>query len=208
MVLPVLDGRDLPLGEVEHFGRDDLGLLRHSAAGNGEQQGRQQQRWATREDASVSHGDSSGSAHSGTCPACPDRQPGRSEGPPARVRMSGVARGTTARARPGRAPSPRSGAGGFEWLFWDYPARSISPDTDRDLLVRRVTAEGGWSEMSLLRSRVGDQAIRDVIERTEARGLSPQRIRFWQLILGLPARRADAWVRRGRDSAWARRARR
>jgi hypothetical protein len=105
-------------------------------------------------------------------------------------------------------PSRRSGSGGFGRLFWDYPAGAISPEADRDLLVRRVTAEGGWREMSLLRSRVGDQAIRDVIERTEARGLSPQRIRFWRLVLGLPARRADAWVRLARESTWARRARR
>jgi hypothetical protein len=34
-----------------------------------------------------------------------------------------------------------------------------------------------WREMSLLRSRVGDEAIRAVIERTDASGLSPQRIR-------------------------------
>jgi hypothetical protein len=119
-----------------------------------------------------------------------------------------VGRGTTARARPRRATSRRPDASGFDRLFWDYPARSISPDADEDLLVRRVAAEGGWREMSLLRSRIGDQAIRDVIERTEARGLSPQRIRFWQLVLGLPARRADAWVRRARESTWARRARR
>jgi hypothetical protein len=118
-----------------------------------------------------------------------------------------VGRGTSARARPGRASS-RRGAFGFERLFWDYPARSISLDADRELVVRRVTAEGGWREMSLLRSRVGDQAIRDVIERTNARGLSPQRVRFWQLVLGLPARRADAWVRRARESTWALRARR
>ena len=37
-------------------------------------------------------------------------------------------------------------------------------------MIRRVTAEGGWREMSLLRSRIGDQAIRDVIESTEAGG--------------------------------------
>jgi hypothetical protein len=119
-----------------------------------------------------------------------------------------VGRATTARARPGRARSRHPEAGGFERLFWDYAARSIRPDADQDLVVRRVTAEGGWHEMSLLRSHIGDQAIRDVIERTEARGLSPQRIRFWQLVLGLPARRADAWVRRARESTWARRARR
>jgi hypothetical protein len=117
-----------------------------------------------------------------------------------------VGRQKTTRARPRRAPSRRSGTGDFDRLFWDYPARSISPEADKDLVVRRVAAEGGWREMSLLRSRVGDQAIRDVIERTEARGLSPQRIRFWQLLLGLPARRADAWVRRERESTWARRA--
>jgi hypothetical protein len=97
--------------------------------------------------------------------------------------------------------------GDFDRLFWDYPAGSIDPGRDRDLVIRRVTAEGGWREMSLLRSRVGDEAIRNVIERTEARGLSPQRIRFWQLLLGLPARKADAWVRRERGSTWARRAR-
>jgi hypothetical protein len=119
-----------------------------------------------------------------------------------------VERRTTARAQPRRAASRRSGASDFGRLFWEYPARSINPDADLDLLVRRVTGEGGWREMSLLRSRVGDQAIRDVIERTEARGLSPQRIRFWQLVLGLPARRADAWVRRAQESTWARRARR
>jgi hypothetical protein len=105
-------------------------------------------------------------------------------------------------------PSRRSGASGFERLFWDYPAGSVGPGADRDLVVRRVTAEGGWREMKLLRSRVGDRAIRDVIERTDARGLSPQRIRFWQLVLGLPARKADAWVRRARGSTWARRVRR
>jgi hypothetical protein len=110
--------------------------------------------------------------------------------------------------RPRRAPSRRSDACGFDRLFWDYPAGSIRPDLEGDQVVRRVAAEGGWLEMSLLRSRIGDQAIRDVIERTEARGLSPQRIRFWQLLLGLPARMADAWVRRERESTWARRARR
>jgi hypothetical protein len=118
-----------------------------------------------------------------------------------------VGRGTTARARPRGAPR-RSGVDGFDRLFWDYPARSIHPDADRFLVIRRVTAEGGWREMRRLRSRFGDQGIRDVIERTEARGLSPQRIRFWQLVLGLPARRADAWVKRERQSTWARRARR
>jgi hypothetical protein len=88
-------------------------------------------------------------------------------------------------------------------LFWDHPGQVLDLDGDLELVVRRITAEGGLREMSLLRSRVGDRAIRDVIERTAARGLSPQRIRFWQLVLRLPARRADAWVSAARASTWA-----
>jgi hypothetical protein len=73
------------------------------------------------------------------------------------------------------------------------------------MIVRRVCSEGGLRAIRLLRSRVGDEAIREVILRTEARGLSPQRIRFWQLLLDLPARQADTWVRRARSGDWARR---
>jgi hypothetical protein len=76
------------------------------------------------------------------------------------------------------------------------------------LIVRRVATDGGLSEIRMLRSRVGDEAIREVILRTDARGMSPQRIRFWQLLLGVPARRADTWVRAARSGSWARRARR
>ena len=74
--------------------------------------------------------------------------------------------------------------------------------------MRRVATDGGLREIRVLRSRLGDEAIRDVILRTEARGLSPQRIRFWQLLLHVPARRADTWVRAARTGTWARRARR
>ncbi|MGE5125300.1 MAG: hypothetical protein ACM3PV_03345 [Betaproteobacteria bacterium] len=69
--------------------------------------------------------------------------------------------------------------------------------------MSRVAGEGGLREMRLLRARVDDAVIRYVIERTSARGLSPQRIRFWQLLLGLPSRQADAWVRAARASRWA-----
>jgi hypothetical protein len=88
-------------------------------------------------------------------------------------------------------------------LFWDYRARDLRLDRDAALIVRRVLAEGGWSEIRVLRARLGDDAIRAVLLSSGARGLSPARIRFWQLVLGLPARRADAWVRAARAGSWA-----
>jgi hypothetical protein len=93
-------------------------------------------------------------------------------------------------------------------LFWDHPVHELDLGRDRDLIVRRVATEGGLREIRMLRSRVGDEVIREVILRTGARGLSPQRIRFWQLLLDVPAGRADSWVRVARSGTWARRARR
>lgn len=80
-------------------------------------------------------------------------------------------------------------------LFWDYPGRRLSLDRDRRLVLRRVLTVGGWREARFLRARLGDEVIRDFLLTSEARGLSPSRIRFWQLILGLPKRRTNAWVR-------------
>lgn len=102
--------------------------------------------------------------------------------------------------RPGLARRPVPSA--LRHLFWDFPGKALSLDGDRELVVRRVAGEGGLREMRWLRTRIGDAAIRQVIQRTQARGLSPQRIRFWQLLLGLPAPRADAWVRAARSSTW------
>ncbi len=88
-------------------------------------------------------------------------------------------------------------------LLWDYRGRRLRLDRDRDLLVRRVLAEGGWNEFRTLRSRLTDEVIRQVLVDSEARGLSPARIRFWQLVLDIPARQANAWVRAARAGTWA-----
>jgi hypothetical protein len=117
-----------------------------------------------------------------------------------------VARVSASRTKSKLGRPPRRLPAGLARLFWDYPGQALSLDTDRELVVRRVAGEGGLREMQLLRARVGDAFIRDVIERTSAVGLSPQRIRFWQLLLRLPARQADAWVRVARASSWAGRA--
>jgi hypothetical protein len=92
-------------------------------------------------------------------------------------------------------------------LFWDYPERRLSLARDRELIIRRILAEGGLRHMRFIRRRVGDEAIRDVLVSSQARGLSPQRIRFWQLLLDVPAGLANAWVRSARAGTWARRQR-
>lgn len=87
-------------------------------------------------------------------------------------------------------------------LFWDLDAGRLTWDRDRDLVVGRVLARGGLKEGQILRRRLGDPTLREWVIRNEARGLSPARVRFWELVLALPRARADAWVRSARATVW------
>lgn len=90
-------------------------------------------------------------------------------------------------------------------LFWDLPAHRLNLARDRDLVISRVLTRGGWRDASILRRRMGDEGLREWMLRTDARGLSPAQVRFWELILDLPGKQADRWVRSARASAWERR---
>jgi len=58
-----------------------------------------------------------------------------------------------------------------------------------------------------LRSCLGDRALRDWIERRQGRGLSPQQLRFWELILGLPHRQVNVWLAAEGRKIWEKRVR-
>ena len=92
-------------------------------------------------------------------------------------------------------------------LFWDHDVGTLRFDHDRDLIVGRVLREGGWEHARVLRARLGEEAIREWIVSHEARGMAPSRIRFWELLLKLPTKKADAWVQAARRSVWHGRAR-
>jgi hypothetical protein len=90
-------------------------------------------------------------------------------------------------------------------LFWEYDFSRLRWRRDADLILDRVLSQGGSAQLRLVRRRFGDEGIRDWILRHEARGLSPQQIRFWELVLKLPRAKADAWVRAARSGTWHRR---
>lgn len=90
-------------------------------------------------------------------------------------------------------------------LFWDYDFRELRWDTDRDLVVARVLASGDWRAARWLRRRTGPAALREWIEAREGRGLDARTLRFWALLLDLPRRRVDAWLRAREPDLWERR---
>jgi hypothetical protein len=91
-------------------------------------------------------------------------------------------------------------------LFWDLEPRSLRLDRDQGMIIGRVLASGPWETVQWLRSVLGDEAIRGWIEEHEGRSLSPPQLRYWQVMLGIPRRVVDAWLRSPGRQVWDRRA--
>lgn len=91
-------------------------------------------------------------------------------------------------------------------LFWDCDFGSLDLAEHLSFVIRRILDRGDWNAITWLRGAVGDAAIRNWFLATDGGGLDPRRLRFWGLILDLPAPQVDEWVRRAKASPWHERA--
>ena len=96
--------------------------------------------------------------------------------------------------------------GMLQELFWDYNLETLSWENDRDLIIARVLTSGDWDAVAWLRSRLEDRTLREWMERHHGKGLSPRQLRFWELILGLPHREVNTWLRAEGRTIWEKRA--
>lgn len=90
-------------------------------------------------------------------------------------------------------------------LFWDYDFRHLEWDKDRDLIISRILDRGGLSALKCLRANISDEELREWILLRSGAGISPQRLRFWEIILKLPHRKVNAWLKSDRRAIWDRR---
>jgi hypothetical protein len=90
-------------------------------------------------------------------------------------------------------------------FFWDYDFDNLCWEDDRELIIKRVLTSGDWHAVAWLRAHVRDHTLREWIERHQGDGLSPQQLRFWELVLGLPHRQVNAWLSAERRKVWERR---
>jgi len=90
-------------------------------------------------------------------------------------------------------------------FFWDYPFAELTWKNDRELIVRRVLTEGSWDAIVWLWKKMGNDALRQWILDKNGKGLSPRQLRFWELMLDLPHRKTNQWVRQAQESPWGKR---
>ena len=99
----------------------------------------------------------------------------------------------------GGTPLPRD----MRRFFWDCAFARLRWETDRDFVIGRLMERGDWPAMQWLRRTAGDAELRRWLEARRGRGLSPRRLRYWQLVLDLPHRRVSAWIEAQRNLPWA-----
>lgn len=90
-------------------------------------------------------------------------------------------------------------------LFWDCDPATVSLTKHRSFVIGRILDHGDWNAVSWLRKEIGDEAIRDWLEQKQGGQLGPRKLRFWELILGLPDEMVEVWISRRRSSSWERR---
>ena len=90
-------------------------------------------------------------------------------------------------------------------LFWDCDFERLRWEEHRDFIIGRVLISGDWNTIGWLRRRIGDEGLRSWICRHRGRGLSPQQLRFWELILELNKADVDHWLAAQKANPWTRR---
>ncbi len=90
-------------------------------------------------------------------------------------------------------PGPAAGIP-FPELFWDCEPEAVDVAGHADFVAGRLMESGGLDAIRWLRSTYGDAALADYLRRTRGRALGRARLRFWQVILGVPEHLVDQWL--------------
>jgi hypothetical protein len=86
--------------------------------------------------------------------------------------------------------------------FWDYAFDDLDFSIHREFIIGRILSEGDWDAVCWLRRSVGNPELRAWIESRQGRGLSPQQLRYWELILDLPTAKVDGWLAERKNAGW------
>jgi len=87
-------------------------------------------------------------------------------------------------------------------LFWDCDFDHLSWPDNADFIIGRLLSSGDWEAVQWLRALAGDQALAKWFRKSRGRGLSPPRLRFWELILPLPHRLVNDWLKMEKRALW------
>jgi hypothetical protein len=90
-------------------------------------------------------------------------------------------------------------------FFWDYNFQQLNREQDKDLIISRILSSGDWEAVTWLRSQIDAHELRRWITDHQGAGLSPQKLRFWELILHISQHQVNSWLNDQERMIWAKR---
>lgn len=87
-------------------------------------------------------------------------------------------------------------------LFWDHDFARLTWRADQDLIIGRILAVGNWDSVCWLRRRFLNGQLKDWLASRRGAGLSDRQLRFWEIVLKLPRRQVNAWLRDPARAVW------
>jgi hypothetical protein len=87
-------------------------------------------------------------------------------------------------------------------FFWDVPADALTWATWRNFIIGRLLRNGDGHAVEWLRAQLGDAALAEWLCANAGGRLPPARLRYWQLVLSLPAVDVDKWIAQHRGESW------
>jgi hypothetical protein len=87
-------------------------------------------------------------------------------------------------------------------LFWDHDFGQLTWEADSELIIGRILAAGDWEAIQWLRRLLSGPVLRDWLVRRRGAGLNSRQLRFWELVLGLPHRLVNTWLRDPGRQVW------
>ena len=90
-------------------------------------------------------------------------------------------------------------------FFWDVDPASLSWAEHRDFIVLRLLTAGDLDAYRWIRAGLGDEGLRSWLLSRRGKGLDARRLRFWEIVLDLPAEEVSDWVKESQSGVWQKR---
>ncbi len=90
----------------------------------------------------------------------------------------------------------------FPQLFFDCEPGGVDSVRHADFVAGRLMESGGLDAIRWLRSTYHEDGLAGYLRRTHGRAIGRRRLRFWQVILGLPEAEIDEWLSHPGRTLW------
>lgn len=87
-------------------------------------------------------------------------------------------------------------------LLWDVAFHTLSPEKHQTYICLRIMEYGDLNALRWMLRYYGKRRLREWLVARHGRGLSPRVLHFWRLVLNIPKRTVDEWLRLRTEPLW------